>query len=89
MDLNQISRVVTWLDDERRADRVELTKLLQRLETQERELVGQAKRIAELEERLVRTQAGVYRRRVHPVRRARGSADEPQHRATQIPPVRR
>jgi len=61
MDLNQISRVVTWLDDERRADRVELTKLLQRLETQERELVGQAKRIAELEERLVRTQAQLTR----------------------------
>jgi chromosome segregation ATPase len=61
MDLNQISRVVTWLDDERRADRVELTKLLQRLETQERELVGQAKRTAELEERLVRTQAQLTR----------------------------
>jgi chromosome segregation ATPase len=61
MDLNQISRVVSWLDDERRSDRVELTKLLQRLETQEREWVGQAKRIGELEERLVRTQSQLTR----------------------------
>ena len=61
MDLNQISQIVTWLDDERRADRVELTKLLQRLETQERELTGQAKRIEELEERLARAQAQMTR----------------------------
>jgi len=61
MDLNQVSQVVGWLDEERRADRVELTKLLQRLETQERELTGQAKRIEELEERLIRTQAQMTR----------------------------
>jgi len=61
MDLNQISQVVSWLDEERRVDRVELTKLLQRLETQERELTGQARRIGELEERLIRSQAQMTR----------------------------
>ena len=33
MDLNQISQRVDWLDDERRAGRVELSRLLQRLDT--------------------------------------------------------
>jgi len=61
MDLNQISRMVTWLDEERRADRVELTKLLQRLETQEHALTDQAKRIEELEERLARARAQITR----------------------------
>jgi len=61
MDLNQISQMVTWLDEERRADRVELTRLLQRLETQEHELTGQARRIEELEERLARARAQMTR----------------------------
>ena len=61
MDLNQISQMVTWLDEERRADRVELTRLLQRLETQEHELTGEAKRIEELEGRLARAQAQMIR----------------------------
>jgi len=61
MDLNQISQTVTWLDEERRADRVELTKLLQRLEAQEHELTGQTRRIEELEERLARAQAQMTR----------------------------
>jgi chromosome segregation ATPase len=61
MDLNQMSQVVTWLDEERRADRVELTKLLQRLETQEHGATSQARRIEQLEERLVRTQAQITR----------------------------
>jgi len=61
MDLNQISQMVTWLDEERRADRVELTRLLQRLERQEHELTGQARRVEELEERLARAQAQMTR----------------------------
>lgn len=61
MDLNQISRMVTWLDEERRADRVELTKLQQRLEAQEHVLTDQAKRIEELEERLARAHAQITR----------------------------
>ena len=61
MDLNQMSQMVDWLDDERRAGQLELTRLLQRLETQEQAMTSQAKRMEELEERLVRIQAHMTR----------------------------
>ncbi|MEA3345837.1 MAG: hypothetical protein U9Q78_06300 [Chloroflexota bacterium] len=61
MDLNQISQTVKWLDEERRAGREELSKLRQRLESQERKLTSQAKRIEELEGRLVSAQAQMTR----------------------------
>ncbi len=57
MNLNQLSQMVTWLDEERRRDKTDLAKLQQRVESQSAELAEQARRIQEQEARLARTHA--------------------------------
>ncbi len=57
MDLTQLNQMVTWMDEERRRDKAELVKLEQRLTNQTREMTEQAKRIQDLEGRLVSVQA--------------------------------
>ena len=57
MDLNQLTQMVTWLDEERRRDKTELAKLQQRVESLAAEIAEQARRIQKLEGRLARTQA--------------------------------
>jgi hypothetical protein len=53
--------MVTWLDEEHRRDRGEITKLQQRIESQATEIVEQARRIQELEGQLASTQAQMTR----------------------------
>ncbi len=57
MDLNQLSQMVTWLDEEHRRDREELARLDQRLQSLGIENQEQARRIQDLEGRLASTQA--------------------------------
>ncbi|MCS6843397.1 MAG: hypothetical protein NZ528_03600 [Caldilineales bacterium] len=57
MDLDQLTQMVTWLDEEHRRDRAEIARLQQRLESQATEIVEQARRIQELEGQLASTQA--------------------------------
>ena len=57
MDLNQLTQMVTWLDEERRRDKTDLGKLQQRVESQSAEIAEQARRIQEQEGTLARTQA--------------------------------
>jgi hypothetical protein len=57
MNLNQLTQMVTWLDEERRHDKTDLAKLQQRVESQSAEIAEQARRIQEQEGRLARTQA--------------------------------
>src|SRR5512146_559642 len=56
MDLNQLSQMVTWLDEEHRRDREELARLDQRLQSLGIENQEQARRIQDLEGRLPSTQ---------------------------------
>lgn len=57
MNLNQLTQMVTWLDEERRRDKTDLAKLQQRVESQSAEIAEQARRMQELEGRLARTRA--------------------------------
>lgn len=57
MDVDQLTQMVTWLDEEHRRDRGEIAKLQQRIESQATEIVEQARRIQELEGNLANTQA--------------------------------
>lgn len=57
MDLDQLTQMVTWLDEEHRRDRAEIARLQQRIESQATEIVEQARRIQELEGQLASTQA--------------------------------
>jgi hypothetical protein len=57
MNLNQLTQMVTWLDEERRRDKTDLAKLQQRVESQSAEIAEQARSIQELEGRLARTRA--------------------------------
>jgi len=57
MNLNQLTQMVTWLDEERRRDKTDLGKFQQRVESQSAEIAEQARRMQELEGRLARTQA--------------------------------
>ena len=57
MNLNQLTQMVTWLDEERRRDKTELAKFQQRVESQSAEIAEQARRMQELEGGLARTQA--------------------------------
>lgn len=61
MDTDQLTQMVTWLDDEHRRDRGEIGKLQQRIESQATEIVEQARRIQELEGQLASTQAQLVR----------------------------
>ena len=49
MDTTQLAQMVTWLDEQHRRDRTEITRLQQRLEAQTNETQEQARRIQELE----------------------------------------
>jgi hypothetical protein len=55
MDLNQATQMLTWLDEERRQDKVELARLQEQVRSQAAELTEQAKRIQELEGKLAGT----------------------------------
>ncbi len=57
MNLNQLTQMVTWLDEERRRDKTDLGKLQQRVESQAAEIAEQARRIQEQEGTLARTRA--------------------------------
>ena len=61
MDTDQLTQMVTWLDEEHRRDRGEVAKLQQRIESQATEVVELARRIQELESQLASTQAQLVR----------------------------
>ncbi|RUA15707.1 MAG: hypothetical protein DSY55_05720 [Clostridia bacterium] len=52
MDITQLAQMVTWLDEQHRRDRDELTKLQQRVEGQTNTLREQARRVKSLEAQL-------------------------------------
>lgn len=52
MDIAQLAQMVTWLDEEHRRDRAEIARLQQRVESQEADIIEQARRIQELEGRI-------------------------------------
>ena len=56
MDIAQLAQMVNWLDEEHRRDRAEIARLQQRIESQESDIVEQARRVQELEARLAATQ---------------------------------
>lgn len=56
MDLNQATQMLTWLDEERRQDKVELARLQEQVRRQAGEIAEQAKHIQELEGKLAGTQ---------------------------------
>jgi len=56
MDLNQATQMLTWLDEERRQDKVELARLQEQVRSQAGEIAEQAKRIQELEGKLAGVQ---------------------------------
>ena len=57
MDLNQIAKRVTWLDEERRRDKDEIARLQSLLDAQAEEMRDQARHIQELEGRHASVQA--------------------------------
>ncbi|UCC64121.1 MAG: hypothetical protein JSV36_03420, partial [Anaerolineae bacterium] len=57
MELNQIAKRVTWLDEERRRDKDEIARLQSALDAQAEETRDQARHIQELEGRLASVQA--------------------------------
>ena len=61
MDTDQLAQMVTWLDEEHRRDRAEISRLQQQLESQAGDIVEQARRIQELEGRLASTTAQLGR----------------------------
>jgi len=61
MDTTQLAQMVTWLDEQHRRDRIEITKLQQRIEAQTNETQEQARRVQELEARLTNTQTQLGR----------------------------
>ena len=56
MDLNQATQMLTWLDEERRQDKVELARLQEQVRSQAGEIAEQTKRIQGLEGELAGTQ---------------------------------
>ena len=61
MDTAQLAQMVTWLDEEHRRDRAEISRLQQQFESQTGDIVEQARRIQELEGRLATTTAQLGR----------------------------
>ena len=61
MDIDQLTQMVTWLDEEHRRERGGIAKLQQRIESQATEIVEQARRVQELEGQLASTQAQLVR----------------------------
>jgi len=57
MDTTQLTQMVTWLDEEHRRERAEVTRLQQLVERQSGELAEQARQIKDLEGRLASIQA--------------------------------
>ncbi len=57
MEINQLTQMTTWLDEEHRRDKAELIRLQQRLESQEGQLSDQSHTIQDLEGRLAGLQA--------------------------------
>jgi hypothetical protein len=57
MDLGQLTQMTTWLDEEHRRDKAEMIRLQQRAESQEGELLDQARIIKDLEGRVVAMQS--------------------------------
>lgn len=57
MDLNQIAKRVTWLDEERRRDKDEIARLQSLLDAQAEDMRDQARHIQEVEGRLASAQA--------------------------------
>lgn len=62
MDTTQLAQMVTWLDEQHRRDRTEITRLQQRIEAQTNEIQEQARRMQELEARITsaQTQLGQF-----------------------------
>ena len=61
MDTAQLAQMVTWLDEEHRRDRAEISRLQQQIESQAGDSVEQSRRIQELEGRLATTIAQLGR----------------------------
>ena len=61
MDIAQLAQMVTWLDEEHRRDRTEIARLQQRIESQESDIIEQARRIQELEGRIAAQQSQMGR----------------------------
>ena len=61
MDTAQLAQMVTWLDEEHRRDRAEISRLQQQIESQAGDTIEQARRIQELEGRLATTIAQLGR----------------------------
>ena len=61
MDIDQLTQMVTWLDEEHRRERGGIAQLQQRIESQATEIVEQARRVQELEGQLASTQARLVR----------------------------
>jgi chromosome segregation ATPase len=59
MDVGQLTQMTTWLDEEHRRSRAELTRVQQRLETQESELQDQTITMQELETRVAGMQTQI------------------------------
>jgi chromosome segregation ATPase len=60
-ELSQALNLISWLDEEHRRDRAEITRLQQRLEAQAAEMAEQARRMQELEGRIATLQAQLAR----------------------------
>ena len=61
MDNAQLAQMVTWLDEEHRRDRAEISRLQQHIESQAGDIVEQNRRVQELEGRLASTIAQLGR----------------------------
>ena len=61
MDTTQLAQMVTWLDEQHRRDRTEITRLQQRIEAQTNEIQEQARHIQELEARISSIQSQLGR----------------------------
>ena len=61
MDNAQLAQMVTWLDEEHRRDRAEISRLQQHIESQAADIVEQNRRVQELEGRLASTIAQLGR----------------------------
>jgi len=57
MEINQLTQMTTWLDEEHRRDKAELIRLQQRVESQEGQIADQSHTIQDLEGRLAGLQA--------------------------------
>jgi DNA repair exonuclease SbcCD ATPase subunit len=61
MNLEQVSQLVAWLDEEHRKDKAQLTELANQLSQQYTQIAGLNKSLQDLEERLARVQSQALR----------------------------